>query len=132
MTATDRFGCPDCFRAMPEVAAAARLAFVELARLIDESHFIVRILACPTCGQRCISIFTEMIDWSGGDDAQYWSLLPLCEEETAVFMAQGESVDIGMIESLGRDRRYLQINYPTGGSKTVAWRSGGLYIGPHD
>ena len=132
MAATGGFGCPNCFQALPQVAAEARRGFTELARLIDESHFIVRILACPRCGQRCVSVFTETIDWSGGDDAQYWSLVPLTEEEAAELMAQGENVDIRMIESLGRERRHLRIDYPTGGSRTVAWRDGGFFIGWHD
>ncbi len=41
----------------------ARLKFTPVAKLVDESHFDISILACPVCGQRCVSIFTEMIDF---------------------------------------------------------------------
>jgi hypothetical protein len=77
-------------------------------------------------------VFTEWIDWSGGDDAQYWSLLPLTVSESGQLMDQGERVDLRLIESMGRARRYLQVDYPTGKAKRVLWAEGGLIIGPHD
>ena len=132
MTTGDLFGCARCFLATAEEAEEARRHFSELSRLIDESHFIVRILACPDCGQRCVSVFTEWIDWSEGDDAQYWSVLPLTREESEQLMAQGEQVDLRLIEALGRRRRYLQVDFPTGKPKRVLWADGNLWIGPHD
>jgi hypothetical protein len=132
VTKRDRFGCERCFQSSADNAAEARRHFKEVSRLVDESHIVVRILECPQCGQRCVSVFTEMIDWSGGDDAQYWSLLPLTLEESEQLLGQGEQVDLRMIESLGRSRRYLQVDFPTGKSKRVLWADGGLIIGPHD
>ncbi len=128
----DPFGCVRCFQCAARDAESARRSFIEISRLVDESHFMVRILACAHCGQRCVSVFTETIDWSGGDDAQYWSLLPLNEDEAAQLIEQGERVDIRAIESLGRDRRYLQVDFPTGKEKRVLWANGHLLIGPHD
>ncbi len=128
----DSFGCESCFQGSAEAADQARRHFVELARLVDDSHFIVRVIACPNCGQRCVSVFTEWIDWSEGDDAQFWSVLPLSLEESERLMAQGELVDIHLIESLGRERRFLQVDHPTGQPKRVLWANGGLWIGPHD
>jgi len=132
MFAGDQFGCECCFQTSAEAASEARRGFVQLARLVDESHLVVKILACTHCGQRCVSVFTEMIDWSGGDDAQYWSLLPLTLEESEQLLAQGEQVEPRLIESLGSARRYLQVDFPTGKPKRVLWAEGGLMIGPHD
>lgn len=132
MAEADQFGCERCFQASAQAASQARRQFFERAKLVDESHIIVRILECPHCGQRCVSVFTELIDWSGGDDAQYWSLLPLTLEESEQLLVQGEQVDLRRIESLGRARRYLQVDFPTGKSKRVSWAEGGLMIGPHD
>lgn len=132
MSSMDRFGCNRCFQAAAEAASEARRHFVEISRLVDESHFIVRILECPHCRQRCVSVFTETIDWSQGDDAQYWSLLPLTDAESEQLISQGEDVDIRLIESLGRDRRYLQVDFPTGKPKRALWAAGNLWIGPHD
>jgi hypothetical protein len=128
----DEWGCEQCFQAAAETASELRSSFVEVARLVDESHFIVRILECPGCGQRCVSVFTEMIDWSAGDDAQYWSLLPLTLEESEQLIMQGENLDPCLIELLGRERRYLQVDFPTDKPKRVRWAAGQLWVGPHD
>jgi hypothetical protein len=132
MIAAARYGCERCFQASADAVEEARRKFIELARLVDESHFIVRILACPHCRQRCVSVFTEMIDWSGGDDAQYWSLVPLTDNESERLIAQGEHVDVHLIEALGSERAYLQVDYPTGKPKRISWAKGNLWIGPHD
>ena len=129
MATTDEFGCAHCFQTTPEAAWQARLPLV--AELLDESHFTVRIQECPHCGQRFVSIFTEMIDWSAGDDAQYWSVLPLTRDESEILLAQGEGVDVKLIESFGRGRRYLQRDYPTGKPERLQWHAD-LWIGPHD
>lgn len=128
----ETFGCAQCFQDSAEAAAERRRGFSRVASLVDESHFTVRILECSHCGQRCVSVFTEMIDWSGGDDAQYWSLLPLTRDESERLMAQGEDVDVRTIEELGRERRFLQVDHPTGKPKRILWAEGSLLIGPHD
>src|SRR5215207_172312 len=43
-----------------------------VAKLADESHYGLAVLACRHCGQHCAKVFIEFIDWSAGDDAQYW------------------------------------------------------------
>ena len=65
-------GCKRCWPSSADAAWKARDGLKLSAELIDESHFHVMILACPQCGQQFISVFTEMIDWINGDDAQYW------------------------------------------------------------
>jgi hypothetical protein len=133
-------GCDACYQCSAEAADAARRRFLEVRRLVDESHFIVRIIACPGCGQAYISVFTETIDWKDGDDAQYWSLLPVSPKESAELWARGETLVargaeselVAFIESLGRKRRHLQVDHPTGGPTRVRWADGGLHIGPHD
>lgn len=117
----DAFGCGRCFQASAEEADDARHHFAELALLVDDSHRIVRILQCPHCGQRCFSVFTEEIDWNDGDDAQYWSLLPVTEEESARLIAQGEDVKIQSIGPFNTARRCLNIDHPTGGPRRVFW-----------
>jgi hypothetical protein len=74
----------------------------------------------------------ETIDWQGGDDPQYWSVLPLTMEESEQLIAQGENLDLRLIESLGRNRRYLQRDYPKGEDARTCWASGHLMIGYHD
>ena len=132
MMAPDAFGCERCFGAAPEAAWKAVQGFTEVARLIDESHFIVRVVSCPECDQRYMMVFTELIDWKEGDDPQYRWVLPLTTQESEQLMAQGGNVDVRLIESLGISRRHLRTSWPKGEAQVVFWAEGSLSIGPHD
>ncbi len=122
-------GCEHCW---PAAAAAAWMARrIHVAELIDESHYHVMILACPQCGQRFLWVFTEMIDWSEGDDAQYWAVVPITESEAAELTHRGSELTEFEICSLGSDRRSLLRNYPTGKGPCEFWGKG-ITVGPHD
>jgi hypothetical protein len=99
--------------------------------LIDESHFIVAILACPRCGQQYVSVFTELIDWADGNDPQYWTLLPITWAEAESLMRQGASLSEMSLNALGRERRSLRRDHPKAGPPRVFWGSG-INVGPHD
>jgi hypothetical protein len=75
------FDCEHCWPASPDAAWESRLALDWQVDLIDESHFHVMILACRSCTQSFVSVFTETIDWVDGQNPQYCMLLPLTEEE---------------------------------------------------
>src|SRR5215204_5009348 len=53
---TQEFGCDLCWPADARAAWGARDGLSRMKELIDESHFIVTILACPRCAQRYVSI----------------------------------------------------------------------------
>lgn len=126
------FGCCRCFGESAEAVYRELPKFTELARLVDEWHFIVRIVSCPDCHQRYVSVFTEWVDHANGEDPQYRSVLPLTVKESEQLMSQGENVDVHLIETLGAARRYLSTNWPSGKAQTVYWGQGHLLIGPHD
>jgi len=132
MTIAGQFGCGRCFQADAESAYKAFPGFKEVARLIDESHYIIRIAACPNCGQRCVSVFTELIDWEDGDDSQCWTVLPVTEQEATELATQGEGMDVAHIQALGEGRRSLRRISPSGQSPGVAWVTGKVVILPHD
>jgi hypothetical protein len=125
-----RFGCPQCYG---EDAETAR-AFVEAGGLVtdrtvvDESHFIVSLRRCAACGQPFVSIFTEFVDWSGGDDAQYRDLVPVTADEAQAVLDQGEQVDPRFLGSLGEGRRRLSSDWPSGGRRSVRWRTGAFWV----
>lgn len=122
------FGCPLCFG---DDAEAARRHKLEMSNeLIDESHFGVSLRRCPTCGQMFVSIFTEFVDWTDGDDPQYWDVLPLTAAEADELAAQADNVDLKRIETFGSERRRLKVDYPKGGPKRISWAIGGLSIMP--
>ncbi|HEX8500193.1 MAG TPA: hypothetical protein VF659_06330 [Pyrinomonadaceae bacterium] len=128
---TQEFGCNLCWPADAGAAWGARGGLTRLRELIDESHFIVAILACPGCGQQYVSVFTEMIDWVGGNDPQYWTLLPLTRAEAEGLLRQGASLNEMSLNALGRGRRSLRRDHPKDGPPRVFWGSG-VHVGPHD
>lgn len=68
-----------CEHRWPESAGDgwhARDALKAVVAWGDESHFILRGLACPHCACHFVSLFTETVDWPGGDDVQRWTLIP--------------------------------------------------------
>jgi hypothetical protein len=128
---TQEFGCDRCWPADARAAWGARDGLSRLRELIDESHFIVAILACPRCAQRYVSIFTELIDWEDGNDPQYWTLLPITEAEAEGLIQQEASLNETGLNALGRERRSLQRDHPKAGPPRVFWGSG-ILVGPHD
>ena len=48
-----------------------------IAMPVDESHFIVSIRCCVTCGQHFLSLFCERVDWADGDDPQTRVAIPV-------------------------------------------------------
>ena len=128
---TQEFGCDICWPADAGAAWGARGGLTRLEELIDESHFSVAILICPRCGQRHVSIFTEMIDWEDGNDPQYWTLMPITEVEAEGLIRQGASLNEVSLDALGRGRRALRRDHPKAGPPRVFWGSGVL-VGPHD
>ena len=128
---TREFGCDLCWPADARAAWGARDGLSRLRELIDESHFIVAILACPRCGQQYVSIFTEMIDWEDGNDPQYWTVLPITWAEAESLMRQGASLNEMSLNALGRERRSLRRDHPKAGPPRVFWGSG-ILVGPHD
>ncbi len=109
----------------------ARDGLGRLKELIDESHFIAAILACPRCGQQYVSIFTEMIDWEDGNDPQHWTLLPITEAEAKGLIQRGASLDEMSLNALGLGRCSLRRDHPKAGPARVSWGSG-ILAGPHD
>ena len=124
-------GCTRCWPSAADAAWQARSTLTHVSELIDESHFHVMILACPSCTQRFVSVFTETIDWTDGDDPQYWTVLPITTAEAAELVQQGDSLNEPMLEALGPGRPSLRRDYPKGGTRHIYW-STGISVGFHD
>jgi hypothetical protein len=124
------FGCVRCGG---EDAASAweAMTATRLRAWIQESHFSVRLSAC-SCGQQYTVVFTERIDWRGGEDDQLWLAVPVTEGEVAALDGAGEGAVGGVLTRLVEGRRFLVRSFPTGGALACWWRDGGFAIGPHD
>ncbi len=125
------FGCEYCWPTAAEAAYEASSGLGYRQDLIDESHFQVSILTCPRCTQSFIAVFTEIIDWQGGDDPQHWMLMPITGMEVFDLTQEGGSLIENRLNALGRARRSLQLDRPEAGVKRIYW-GGGISVGKHD
>lgn len=123
-------GCALCLADDAERAWSASRT-TRLGALVEESHFSVQLTAC-SCGQRFVTVFTERIDWSGGEDDQTWVSAPVDEEEARQLEACAVNDCPALVVKLAGDRRFLVRFFPTGGTLGCHWRERGLRIGPHD
>ncbi len=124
-------GCDACWPASAQRALEARQALEAQHHLVDESHYSVRLLACRGCGQRFVSVFTERIDWTHGNDPQEYQLAPISGDEAAELIAAGESITEESIEQAARERYVLLHRYPNTGGPTTTWVPF-LSVGWHD
>lgn len=100
------YGCQACIPEEPH--HAVELGLVEIARLIDEPHFTLKVRACASCGQRFLWAYTEIIDWDRGEDHECWSVMPISGDEAEAFIAVGGAIDLDVVQQMGRTRRFLR------------------------
>ena len=129
---TTDFGCAHCYGDDAEATVAYYHGggLETERRIIDESHFQVSLRRCRGCAQAFIAIFTEFVDWAGGDDAQYRDIVPVTPAEAAHLVASGEDVDLSYLGSLGAGRRRLSMDWPTGGEQCTGWEVGPFWVQP--
>lgn len=125
----ERLGCDACWPESAGIAWKAQQGLASECVLIDESHFIVKIRRCPICAQRFVSVFTERIDWLGGDDPQAWTVLPISQAEAQLLLFS-ERIEASLAD-LAPDRRALCRLYPTERGENTFW-SVGIFVGLHD
>jgi hypothetical protein len=123
-------GCPACIPAEPP-ADTEEIVLDLVSRLIDESHYIVTVRACPNCGQEFVRVFTERIDWQGGEDPQRITLLPITHDEAQALMAAGENVNEAQLSRMGWHRRFLEFDWPSRQPMTIRYTVGDL-VARHD
>jgi hypothetical protein len=75
----------DChlYRDQPLSAQALRASLLFVKTYEDDTHLIRSLLRCKRCGQLYFHEFYEVVDWSGGNDAQYSSWIPVDDEPSA-------------------------------------------------
>ena len=129
MAETASLGCAACYgddaTAVHAFYQAGGLAIDE--RLSDDSHFGVTLRHCTGCRQRFLFVFTEFVDWQGGEDDQYTDVVPISAAEAEE--ARRRSDDLLFLGSLGIGRRRLSTAWPRGvKEKTIEWRSGAFAV----
>ena len=122
-------GC-GCGAADAELASEFLRRARTVADLVDESHLGVRLIACGGCGQIFLRIFTELIDWSGGDDSQAWVSVPIDADEAGRLRAGLDWAEFA--RGVPAERRFLATVHPRGGTSGTSWHTGGVPFFPHD
>jgi hypothetical protein len=118
------FGCEQCYGEDASAVMEWCIKNLEtVRRVVTDSHFGVSVRVCPGCEQRFVAIFTEFVDWAGGDDAQYFDIVPVTPVEVAWIEQAGRSLTTEL-GRLGHGRKHVASDWPTGGSKRVYWKHG--------
>jgi hypothetical protein len=121
------FGCAECNIADAAAAWENTRQLERASTLVDDSHFIFQVLRCKQCGQPFLWITTEIVDWAGGDDAQYRRVIPLTEIEAGALIARDGEPDPDELRPFADGRRYLHVDWPTGAEEpTASWTTGPL------
>jgi hypothetical protein len=100
------------------------------ALLIDEAHFVVSILTCPTCSQAFLKVMTERVDWYGGMDPSHRIVIPIESSEKDRLIA-ADPLTNDVIENIGRGRRSLHQVSPAPAERSIGWGTG-IFVGFHD
>jgi hypothetical protein len=120
------FGCRRCYGEDPQtVWAYYEEGLAVEQELVGDSHFLVQLRRCAECGQQFVWIFSEAVDWEGGEDAQRREIVPVsgAEAEAAVMLHSPS------LAALGLDRRYLETDWPTDAADpSVEWSTGELRL----
>lgn len=125
------FGCENCWPPDADAAWAARGKLSSFTELIDEPHFHVMVLKCPDCGQRFVSVFSEIIDWKDGEDPQFWTLLPITEAEAEILIRKSNTLTDRELNELGLGRRSLLRDNLKEGPLQTKWGKG-IWVGMHN
>lgn len=98
--------------------------------LIDDSHLIVSLRSCE-CGRQYLSVFTEVVDWVGGDDAQHHQVIEIDPELAAALVARHD-LDQGDVDELGLTGRIVAWSHPSGGVEILQAYEGSFQVPFHD
>jgi hypothetical protein len=125
------FGCDGCY---PEAAPGAWHEYIRsfetVANLVEDSHWVVSVWRCTTCKQRFVYVWTEFVDWEGGNDPTYRTVIPVDDKEAAAITKRGGDVDTDYLGALGKDRRHLIYDIPLRADPRFMWREGPLVVTP--
>jgi hypothetical protein len=120
-------GCEACSGGSAEEALVKARGLERTAALVEESHFSVRLCVCPSCGQKLVSLFSEQIDWQGGDDPQLFVVMSIAEAEAEMLRGLDEDGLERAVAALADGRRFLITDFTS-----TRWSNGPLFLPRHD
>jgi len=108
----------------------SRLQLVE--SFIEESHYSVRLLNCPNCGSRFLSVFSEEIDWVDSEDPMQVSIVRLIEADEARVRALSPEYGFEGLNQLRIEGDLWTKTWPSGKPLSESKGHGSLFVYPHD
>jgi hypothetical protein len=121
------FGCGACYGADATSAWEHFLGGMDSdPPIVDDPHFSAAIVRCRNCAQAFLRIFTEITDWSGGDNPQYITIVPVTGAEAAA-LADG-AIPVLRAGKLGAGRRHLISDWPSEQERRLMWSSGEFLV----
>ena len=124
-----QYECSGCGALEAELARAATSAFEHVRRLIGVAHLTISVRRCLSCHGLWLTTFTERVDWSLGDDPQYWTHIPISSPEAGELNGGNA---IARATALGTTRRFLVCSLPSRGPQRIEWSRTAAVVGPHD
>ncbi len=87
-----------------ELSLKGMLAPLALVRTYeDSSHLSRHLLRCTECGHLYFKEFYEVVDWGGGNDGQYVSLIPVDDEASADAMSEMDPMLLNQFRAIHMD-----------------------------
>jgi len=129
----ENIGCATCFGDDASEAVTHLRSLVHDVSIVDESHFMVRIIACGLCKQQFASVFCERIDWTGGNDPTETLYIPVSKVEADGLVAAGEAGAEPALHVLSGPRRYLVRFWPSAVAEAaVTFTTALVHVPRHD
>lgn len=122
----------DCQSSEVDVAYESLLQTDVLSVVCDDSHFMVRLVECQSCFQRYLYVFTELIDWTDGDDSQSRSFTAVSRIEADTISQRGSKINGLEIMDLQLMGKTLWWVWPKGSKPDLHRSEGPLIVMPHD
>ena len=126
----NEYGCERCWSSEATEAWEAVTSIPIETYLIDESHYIVSIRACPSCSQHYLQVTTETVDWEDGEDPIYRTVIPINDGERAR-LTNSTPLGPDILEGVGLGRRSLQYEWPKDQEPRKYWGAG-VHVRVHD
>jgi hypothetical protein len=129
----EKIGCATCFGDDATSAVAHLRSLPRDVCIVEESHFMVRVIACGLCEQQFASVFCERIDWTGGNDPTETLYIPVSRVEVDGLVAAGEAGAERALHALSGPRRFLVRFWPsTVAEAAVTFTTAAVHVPRHD
>ena len=124
-------GCKQCWSSDANWVWEARSRLQKRLDLVDSAHLGVSLVACTQCEQSYLSVFTETINWRGGNDPVHWTLIPIMSVHAIEMAKRVKPVSESLLSDICGKASSAQ-RYSSSSGESRSYWGVGLQIGMHD